>query len=124
MVTEITMHDMLTPLPIPENAIRVVMFFGPTCGPCKATLPHYEAVSNMFINLPVDIRFFKVNSWEPPEQKQFVEEVYGIRGVPHFKVFFRGEMVLEKVGGGDEPMMRNFIYSAIEEVFKRYGSKE
>lgn len=124
MVTEITMHDMLTPLPEPENTIRVVMFYGSTCGPCKATMPHFELVSNMFANLPIDVKFFKINAWEPVEQKQFVEEIYQIHGVPHFKAFFRGEFVTERIGGGDEVTMRNFIYTAIDEVFKRYGGKE
>lgn len=123
MVTEITMQDMLISLPISENTIRVVMFFGAGCGPCKATMPHYEAVSTMFESLPIDIKFFRINAWEPAEQKQFVEDVYGINGVPHFKVFFKGELLTEKIGGGDEPALRSFIYSTIEELFKRYGVK-
>lgn len=124
MVTEINMQDMLTPLPEPDNVIRVIMFYGATCGPCKATMPYYELVSNMFENMPIDIKFFKINAWEPPEQLNFIKEVYGINGVPHFKVFFRSQYVTEKIGGGDEIVMRNFIYQAIDEVFKQHGGKE
>lgn len=124
MVTEITMNDMLTPLPEPDNTIRVVMFYGATCGPCKATMPYYELVSNMFENLPLEIKFFKINAWEPEEQKKFVSEVYGVQGVPHFRVFFRGDFVVDRIGGGDEVALRQFIYRAIDEVFIRYGGKQ
>ena len=124
MVTEITMGDMLEPLPYQDNIIRIVMFYGETCGPCNATKPNYELISDMFENLPVDIRFFKINAWHPVEQKDFISTTYGISGVPHFKVFFRGEAVHEKIGGGDAPTMRKFVYDAIEEVFKRYGDKQ
>jgi len=123
MVTEIMMDDMTRPLPEPDNVIRVVMFYGAGCGPCKATMPHYETISDMFDGMPIDIKFFRINAWEPPEQREFVSKVYGISGVPHFRVFFRGEYVIDKVGGGDEPTMKKFIYQAIDEVFKRYGGK-
>jgi thiol-disulfide isomerase/thioredoxin len=124
MVTEITMDDMRTPLPEPDNTIRIVMFYGATCGPCKATMPHYELVSNMFENMPVEIKFFKINAWEPPEQREFISQVYGVSGVPHFRAFFRGQFVVDRIGGGDEVAMRSFIYQAIDEVFKLYGGKE
>jgi len=124
MVTEITMEDMKTPLPEPDNTIRIVMFYGTTCGPCKATMPHYEAVANVLSDMPIDIKFFKINAWEPIEQREFVSNVYGVNGVPHFRAFFRSQYVIDKVGGGDEATMKKFVYEVIEEVFKRYGSKE
>lgn len=124
MVTEITMEDMKIPLPEPDNAIRIVMFYGATCGPCKATTPHYEAVSNLFESMPIEIKFFKINAWEPPEQREFVSQVYGVGGVPHFRAFFRGQFLIDKVGGGDETAMKKFTYDVIDEVFKRYGGKQ
>jgi thiol-disulfide isomerase/thioredoxin len=123
MVTEITMAEMIEPLPYQDSIIRVVMFYGPTCGPCKATMPHYEAVSTLFEGMPVDIQFFKINAWEPVEQKEFVSTTYGINGVPHFKSFFRGQNATEKIGGGDEATMKKFIYEVIDEVFKQHGGK-
>jgi thiol-disulfide isomerase/thioredoxin len=120
MVTEITMHEMLTPQVTPDNSIHVVMFYGPTCGPCKATMPNYELVANLFEGKPIQINFFKINAWEPVEQLQFCKETYGINGVPHFKVFCRGEEIKQKSGGGDEPIMREFINDAIYEATAKF----
>ena len=124
MVTEITMDEMRTPLPEPDNVIRVVMFYGATCGPCKATMPHYETVSTLFEDMPINIKFFKINAWEPEEQQKFISEVYGVTGVPHFRSFFRGQFVSDRVGGGDEKALKTYIYKVIDEVFKLYGGKE
>jgi thiol-disulfide isomerase/thioredoxin len=123
MVTEITMHEMTAGLPVPDDDIRVVMFFGTTCGPCQATRPHYESTAKFFTERTPRTKFFKINTWEPAEQAKYCSETWGIQGVPHFKVFYRGEQILEKVGGGDEPTMMKFIHDGIDEAFKRFGER-
>lgn len=123
MVEEITMVDMATGLPAPDNYMRIVMFFGATCGPCKATMPNYEAASDFFQERNALVKCFKINSWEPEDQKKYCEDVWQIKGVPTFKTFYKGEMILEKVGGGDETTMRKFIHDGIDEVFKKFGDK-
>ena len=123
MVTEISMHEMVAGLPVPDNDIRVVMFFGPTCGPCQATQPHYEAAAKFFVEKNARIQFFRINAWEPEEQKVYCIETWGVQGVPHFKLFCYGEQILEKVGGGDEATMMKFIHDGIDEAFKRFGER-
>lgn len=123
MVIEINMDDMRSPLPEPDNVIRIVMFYGPTCGPCKATMPHYETVAQSFLDMPVDVRFFKINAWEPEEQREFISKVYNVTGVPHFRAFFRGQFLVDRIGGGDEATLKKFIYQAIDKVFTDYGGK-
>jgi thiol-disulfide isomerase/thioredoxin len=123
MVTEITMHEMATGTTVSDNDMRVVMFFGSTCGPCIATRPHYEESANFFTEKTSRIKFFRINAWEPEEQKVYCTEIWGVQGVPHFKIFCRGEQVIEKIGGGDTPTMMKFIHEGIDEVFKRFGDK-
>ena len=97
MVTDITMNEMMMGLPVPDNDIRVVMFFGATCGPCQATRPHYESTAKFFTERTPRIKFFRINAWEPEEQKIYCVEKWGVQGVPHFKIFCRGEQLVEKI---------------------------
>lgn len=124
MVTELTMHDMRpeTGLP-PDDNMHIVMFYGMNCGPCKATMPHYETVSNFFTEKNAPIKFHKIHAWEPGEQSEYCKNVWGINGVPHFKIFYRAEVISIRDGGGDEAAMRQFALDAIDEVFKRFGDR-
>ncbi len=117
MVTEITMQDMMEGQSTSDSDVRVVMFYGPTCGPCKATMPHYEATSEFFTERGARIKFFKINAWEPAEQANYCRETWNIEGVPHFKAFCKGEQLIEKVGGGDEPTMKAFIQEVVDTAF-------
>jgi len=123
MVTEITMEDILGMGPVEDDGVRILMFYGPTCGPCKATMPHYETVASFFLEKNARIKCFRMNAWEPEEQANFCKQNWKIEGVPTFKVFFRGQEVMEKVGGGDEPTMKQFIQDVIDEVFKRFQER-
>lgn len=121
MVTEITMHDMLNAEPSPDDDLRIVMFFGATCGPCKATMPNYELAAEYYSKLTSNIKFYKINAWEPKEQLEFCNKYFNLQGVPNFKVFCRGQIVLEKIGGGDESTMKQFVQNSIDETFKKFG---
>lgn len=123
MVTEITKEDMERGIPNWDNDVRIVMFFGPTCGPCKATMPHYESTSDFYNSRTNKIHFFRINAWEPAEQAEYCRTTWNINGVPHFKVFSRNQVILEKAGGGDEPTMKKFVHDAIDEMFKRFGER-
>lgn len=123
MIQEITMTEMAEGLPAPDNDMRVVMFFGPTCGPCQATMPNYELSAEYYTSKNAPIKFFRINAWEPEEQKTYCYETWKIAGVPHFKVFYKGDMILERVGGGDQQTMDKFIHDGIDEVYKRFGDK-
>ena len=124
MVTEITMHEMTTGVPLETyNDIYVIMFYGTNCGPCKATMPNYEAVASFYKEKGIHIQFFKIDAWAPEEQKVYCKVTWGIQGVPHFKVFCRSEQVIEKIGGGDEETMKGFVQDAIYETLKKLQEK-
>lgn len=121
MITELTMEDLQTGLPTPDTDIRIVMFYGAECGPCKATMPNYEAVAKFFVEKGTSIKFYKINAWEPVEQATYCTDVFKITGVPHFKAFCRGQQIADKAGGGDEPTMMAFVQQCVDDVFKLFG---
>lgn len=124
MVTEITMNEMMHGIPLNTfNDMYVIMFYGDTCGPCKAVMPHYEAVANLYTQKNTHIKFFKINAWAPEEQKEYCSTVWKVEGVPHFKVFCRSNQIIEKSGGGDEEVMKEFIEHAIHETLKQFQEK-
>ena len=121
MVIDITMEN-LTPEKLPvDGNMHVVMFFGPTCGPCKATMPYYEETANFYVNAGAKIKFYRIDAWNPPEQKQFCTETWGVRGVPHFKMFYNGSEIKSRVGGGDGEILRQEIHGAVDEIFKQHN---
>ncbi len=123
MITELTMQDMLNMAHTDDDRATIVMFYGSTCGPCKATMPHYEACSDFYESKNASIKFFRINAWEPEEQKQYCTDTWGVTGVPAFKSFYKNQFIIEKIGGGDEPAMKEFVHNIVDEVFKRFGEK-
>lgn len=121
MVNDITMKHMQPGGMEEDDNMHIVMFYGETCGPCKATMPHYEAASNFFESRDAKIKFHRINAWAPEEQAKYVREVWQIKGVPNFKAFYGGEIVHERQGGGDEDAMKKYISEAIGEAFKRFN---
>jgi dUTP pyrophosphatase len=107
MVTEITMNEMQPGGMQTDIQTHVVMFYGPACGPCKATMPHYEKVAEEYVGQ--SITFHRINAWDPPEQKEYCRNVYGVTGVPHFKIFYRGKEIHNRSGGGDFDALKKFI---------------
>ena len=79
-----------------EGPLHVVMHYGSTCGPCKATMPNYEIVDAHFIEYNVtNVKFYKFHHWEQ-SYKPFIEEnKLTTNGVPTFKYFYFGEMLKE-----------------------------
>lgn len=121
MVTEITMEDMVAGGIYTTDRASVVMFYGATCGPCKATLPHYEEIAQHFTSRGASIDFFKIHAWENEEQKTYCRETWGIDGVPQFKVLYNGEAILDRRGGGDYNTMSAFIQDAVDIIFRTHG---
>lgn len=118
MVTEISMTELMT-YPSPKDQLVVVMFFGSTCGPCKATMPFYEEATEYFVNLNHKIKSVKINAWEPAEQATYCKETWNVQGVPHFKAFCGGKEVSHKIGGGNLDSMKEFIEFSMNEAFKQ-----
>lgn len=124
MITEL---DMNTPIPgsgfAPDENLNVVMFFGNTCGPCKATMPNFEEVAKFFTEKSSRVKFYKFHVWESAEQRAYVAETWGVQGVPHFKIFIRGEIIGDKTGGGDFNTLHKFVHDSIDEAHKRYNDR-
>lgn len=123
MIVDITMNEIIHGLSNPDNDVHVLMFFGSTCGPCKATMPGYESVAKFYVERGSRIKFYRINAWEPVEQAEFCREKLGVKGVPTFRAYCNSKQFSEKVGGGDEETMKNYIHSLVDEAFKQFGEK-
>lgn len=124
MITEL---DMNTPIPgsifAPTEDVSVIMFFGKTCGPCKASMPHYEEVAKFYSEHSDRVKFYKFHVWESEEHRAYCEQTWQIQGVPNFRIFTRGELVSEQKGGGDFNFLHKFVHNGIDEIFKRFNDK-
>jgi thioredoxin 2 len=69
----------------------LVDFWAPWCGPCRMTSPEVARVASEMAGRALVL---KVNTDEHPGLAQR----YGVRGIPHFAVIMRGELVLEQAG--------------------------
>ncbi|KAI6133714.1 putative thioredoxin [Pisolithus croceorrhizus] len=89
MVETINSYEQFQELINGEEPV-VIDFYADWCGPCKAISPIFETLSKKFGT----IKFRKVNT---DEQEQISQEA-GIRALPTFVVFQRGNKVQELVG--------------------------
>lgn len=123
MVTEIGVSEVTEVVSQTDGFLRVLMFYGATCGPCKMTMPHYEKLTEFFDSKHANILFFKMNAWEPQENFTYCNDVWNLNGVPNFKAFYNGEVINEKIGGGDEQMLKEFVIDSIYVIFNKFGVK-
>lgn len=123
MVTEITQEQIESKSVFIDGSLCVIMFFGSTCGPCKATIPHYETSALFYKSLGAKINCYKINAWEPETQAEYCKTVWNVTGVPHFKLFYGDKEIYSKVGGGDEPTIKKMIHDGIDNCFKLHGAK-
>ena len=114
MITELTMMDITDTISQSDGLMRVVMFYGTTCGPCKNTMPHYEYIANYYTENKSPILFYKIDAWSPEEQRDFCKTTWGQFGVPHFKVFVFDKMVGSRSGAADLARMFQFIQNTID----------
>lgn len=120
MVTEITKEDIEEHgVLISTDDLIVVMFYGTKCGPCEATMPHYEAVSGKFAEKTSKIKFYRIHAWDPTNN-EYCRQTWGINGVPHFKVLFNNSVMVDKQGGGDYATMFKMVHDGIDETFKQF----
>jgi thiol-disulfide isomerase/thioredoxin len=125
MVTEISMHDVDTILTSAQEnkRVTVIMFYGETCGPCKATMPFYEQTSEFFQDVGAKFDFYRINAWNPPDQYEYCKTMWGIKGVPQFKIFYNYAVLIDRAGGGDFETLKSAFMEAVDTVFKQYGDK-
>ena len=73
-----------------ENAMVIVDFWAPWCGPCRGFAPVYEKASNEH----PDVVFAKVNTDEEQELAGF----FGIRSIPTLMVFREKVILFQQAG--------------------------
>lgn len=123
MVTEITMENIKDIMDTHDGVMRFIMFYGTTCGPCKNTMPGYEYAAQYYTERKTPHLFYKINAWEPEEQKQFLNETFGPVGVPHFKVVLFGEKIMERSGGMDLARMFQFTQNCMDAAAAKFPAK-
>ena len=94
-ITKDTLEDTIN-----NNAIVIIDFWAPWCGPCKSFAPTYEAVSEKHS----DIVFGKVNT----EDEQELAAGFQIRSIPTLMIFRDQIAIFSQAGMLPE--------SALEEV--------
>ncbi|KAJ6258759.1 Thioredoxin-1 [Drechslerella dactyloides] len=75
---------------IAEDKVTVIDFHAVWCGPCKAIAPFVQKLSEEH----TDAAFFKVDVDEVPD----VAQECGIKAMPTFQVFRKGQKIDEVVG--------------------------
>lgn len=78
-----------------DGGAAIIDFWSPTCGPCMAMAPDFEAVADEFKGGPV--RFCKVNTADAP----LLAGAFKIRSVPTLLFIHQGDVVDAIVGRVD-----------------------
>jgi thioredoxin len=73
-----------------ENAMVIVDFWAPWCGPCKGFAPVYEKAAEAH----PDIVFAKVNT----DEQQALATAFGIRSIPTLMVFREKVILFQQPG--------------------------
>lgn len=123
MVTQLTREEMEPGVLPKDDYMHVIMFYGETCGPCKMTMPNYEIAADFYRKKGAKIKFYKFHAWESTEIHEYCKTTWELTGVPLFKVFYQGKVIMNKLGGGDDVEMFKTIHEAIDEAYKQTGEK-
>jgi thioredoxin 1 len=82
-----------------EGGAAIIDFWSPTCGPCKAMAPAFDAVSNELAEEP--IRFIRINT---ATQAQLAQP-FNIHSVPTLLFVVDGEILDVRVGALSGPAL-------------------
>ena len=95
MVEELKRQVEVERLMSPEGETAILDFWSPTCGPCAAMAPAFEAVAEAYANEP--IRFLKINTAEQAN----LAAPFRVRSVPTLLFLHRGQILDVRVGALD-----------------------
>ena len=107
-----------------EGPLHVVMHYGVTCGPCKATMPHYEILEQHFSEYNIkNVKFYRFHHWEA-DYKSFIEENnLKTNGVPTFRYYYMGEKLHEVTASYKDPNdMKKVVMEVIQGIEQTMGS--
>jgi len=82
-----------------DGGAAILDFWSPTCGPCKAMAPSFEAVANELAEEP--IRFIRINT---ASQAQLAQP-FNIHAVPTLLFVNNGEILDIRVGALSGPAL-------------------
>lgn len=82
-----------------DGGAAVLDFWSPTCGPCKAMAPAFEAVAGELSDEP--IRFIRINTAAQPQLAQ----PFNIHAVPTLLFVHDGEILDVRVGALSGPAL-------------------
>lgn len=100
-VTDGTFHSEVLRADMPV----LVDFWAPWCGPCKAMMPHLDALAEEF---KARLRVVKVNT-----DHSATAQRYGIASIPTLLLFKDGALVSRRVGAGSRDELRQFVAEAL-----------
>ncbi|MGB3049565.1 MAG: thioredoxin family protein [Polyangiales bacterium] len=84
-----------------DGGAAIIDFWSPSCGPCKAMAPAFEALSNELAEEP--IRFVRINTAAQAELAQ----PFHIHAVPTLLFVHNGEILDVRVGALPGPALAN-----------------
>lgn len=82
-----------------DGGAAIIDFWSPTCGPCKAMAPAFEALSQELADEP--IRFIRINTATAPKLSQ----PFKIHSVPTLLFVHNGEILDVRVGALPGPAL-------------------
>lgn len=103
--------------------LHVVLHYGANCGPCKMTMPYYDAVAAHFeLHKITNVKFYKFHHWET-SYKEFIEtNNLKTKGVPTFKHFYYGEVINELTQSfSDADLLKKTIMDTIKGIESTMG---
>ena len=99
MIHELKTESELAELMSEKGGPAMINFWSPTCGPCMAMAPHFEAVAGQFAEEP--IRFVKINT----ATQASLARPFNIHSVPTLLFVNDGEIVDVRIGALPGPAL-------------------